>query len=392
MPDEKKPDEKPENNETPEIDETALYDAVSGAIDEVTITPEKKDDDDDEGTENDDESGADVAGKTDEDDADAAGSGDAGTATEGDKESAEEGKTADEKDAGDDSAAADSESGDDPKKKDDEAGGKPKVGDDPADKADPVNDPIPESTNEKTAERIKSLIGLVKDKSGSEDQRNEIVEQIQATGTDPEQYANTLGFLKLYNSKDSAQRKQALDVARGIVKELALELGEGASVTKLSDHDDLQAEVEAGTLTETRATEIASTRERQKLQDSRDAAAATKDDDTETTNANIVAGKNQLDALETELRTNDKDYADLREQFIGLLKPFLRRTHPTEWGEAAREVYDQVKLMPRTAVSKPKPKPKNTPLRPKQSAGGGSDKKTEAEDAVGAVTDALANM
>ena len=223
-------------------------------------------------------------------------------------------------------------------------------------------------------------------------QRDEIVERIQATGADPDQYANTLGFLQLYNSTETSQRKQALTVARGLVKELALDLGEGASVTKLADHDDLQAEVEAGTLTEPRAIEIAATRERQAITDARTTAADERTATDNQTNANITAGKSQLDELETALRASDMNYADIRPTFIGLLKPVLKRTHPTEWGQAAREVYDQVKLLRPAAVTEPKPKPKNTPLRPKQGAGGGTDKTSDAQDALGAVNAALESM
>ena len=385
MPDEKKPDEKPEDTNAPtEIDETALYDAVSGAVDEVTITPEKEDDDND-----DDEPSAEADGETPDDEIPEDGGDDGGTPADGDKKEPEDGDKEDSEADDDDDAAGDLEGGDVSEEKDGETGTKPKDGDDTTKEADPLNDPIPESTKKETAERIKSLIELVKDKSGSEDQRNEIVDQITATGTDADQYANTLGFLRLYNSTDTAERKQALEVARGLVKELALELGEGSTVTKLSDHEDLQAEVEAGTLTEARAVEIAATRERQTLQDSRAAAASEKSDTESQTQANVATGKAQLDTLETALRSGDTNYATIRPTFIKMLGPILKRTHPTEWGVAAREVYDQVKdLVP----AAPKPKPKNQPLRPKQGAGGGTDKKTGADTALGAIDDALANM
>ena len=393
MSDEKKPDEKPENKET-EIDESALYAEVSSAIDEVTITPEKKDDEppakDDEPK--DDEPGSEDDGTLDSPADESSGDTPGGSETEGDTKESETPEPKD-KDATDvDGEAAGDKSGDDATEKDGKPGdGKPE-GDDTPPELDPVNDPIPESTNEKTAERIKSLIGLVKDKSDSEDQRNEIVEQITQTGTDPEQYANTLGFLKLYNSTDPTQRKQALEVARGLVKELALELGEGSTVTKLSDYEDLSAEVEAGTLSEARALEIAATREATKLRTAKDDATATANETATTTQQNIAVGKSQLDTFEAAARTGDENYAVIRPQFIKLLAPILKRTHPTEWGAVAQEVYDQVKTFTPAAKPKPKPKPKNEPLRPKQGAGGGTDKSTEVEDAVGAIDAALANM
>ena len=387
-PEDKPVEQTPEEKATAEAaEETALFDAVSGAIDEVTITPEKKDDEP-TNTDDDDEPGDGAEGAEAELDA---GS-DTGTpGDEGDKEKPPEGKSKDKDADADDDEAAGDEGGDVPAKETDKPGDEPKDGDGTPAELDPVNDPIPESTNEKTAERIKSLIGLVKDKSGSEDQRNEIVEQITDTGTDPEQYANTLGFLKLYNSTDVTQRKQALEVARGLVKELALELGEGSTVTKLSDHEDLSAEVEAGTLSEARALEIAATREADKLRAAKDEATAAATTTESTTQANLKTGKDQLDVFETAARTGDENYAKIRPQFIKLLGPILKRTHPTEWGAAAQEVYDQIKTFVPAAAPKPKAKPKNTPLRPKQGAGA-DGKTTEADDVLGAVDAALANM
>ena len=86
-----------------------------------------------------------------------------------------------------------------------------------AKEVDPVNDPIPESTNAKTATRIKSLIDIAKDTTHRAEQADEIVQRIADTGADPKQYANTLGFLALYNSADPAQRKQALADRKSVV-------------------------------------------------------------------------------------------------------------------------------------------------------------------------------
>jgi hypothetical protein len=378
--------ETPKEDEPKEIDESALFDAVSGAIDEVTITPEKKDD---EPTNDDDESGDGDGTEGAEAELDAGG--DTGATDDAGNEEDPPGEKPKDKDTPDvDGEIPGDEGGDVPPKKDDELGDDTPSGDDPPPELDPVNDPIPESTNEKTAERIKSLISLVKDKSGSEDQRDEILQQITDTGTDADQYANTLGFLKLYNSTDATQRKQALEVARGLVKELALELGEGSTVTKLSDHEDLSAEVEAGTLSEARALEIAATREADKLRTAKETAAATVTETESTTQQNLATGKDQLDVFETAARA-DENYAKIRPQFIKLLGPILKRTHPSDWGAAAQEVYDQVKTFVPAETPKPKPKPKNTPIRPKQGAGA-DGKTTEADDVLGAVDAALANM
>lgn len=367
------------SNDATEINDEDLLAAVSAAVDEETIKPETNDDDDsaDDDAELDDTGAADDdAGANADEELSEKPEGDGADAT-GDKP--EDGEPADSGDAVEKTA-------DKPKEADKDAS------DAGADVTDHVNDPIPESTNEKTAARIKGLIGLVKEHSGATEQRDEIIDRINDSGADPDQYANTLGFLKLYNSPNMDDRKQALAVVRGMVKELALDVGEGASVTKLSDHDDLQAEVEAGTLTEKRAVEIAATRERQTQDDARTTAANEKTNTATQTQENIAVGTGQLNELEIALRVSEKDYEELRPMFLGLLKPVIARTHPSEWGNAAREVFDQIRLVRPVAVTpKPKPKPTNTPLRPKQGAGGGSGKKLEGGSVMDAMNEAIDN-
>lgn len=367
-----------------------LYKAVSDAVDEATPTPtpEKKD----EATDN--ENSDDPDGKTDSGDGTEVSTDGDTPADEGkgDTEKSEEGSKTDEDGKPVDGDVDKTKSGDGAEKEDGEDGIKPKEGDDAEKELDPVNDPIPESTKEETATRIKSLIGIIKEKETAEVQRDEILDEINATGAEPEQYAATLGFLKLYNSDNTTDRKQALLVARGLVKELALDLGEGASVVSLDDHDDLKAEVEAGTLTEVRALEVAAQRDAKVMQDARDEATRNKQDETTLTNQNILAGRKQLDSFEGAMKSADTNYMKIRPTFLKMLKPVLKRTHPTEWGAAALELYEQVKTLPIQEQPKPKPKPKHEPLRPKGDTGGGGDPKPEAGSAVDAVSAAIENM
>ncbi len=260
-----------------------------------------------------------------------------------------------------------------------------------AEKADPINDPIPESTKAETATRIKALIEIAKDNTTRADQADEIVAQITDTGADPDQYANTLGFLRLYNSTDPVMRKQALTAAEGVVRELRIELGEGG-VDLLDNHDDLKAEIEAGTLTEARAIEIANGREKTVLSAARTEAANTKTANDEQTAANIVTGKAQLTSLEATLVASDTEYARLRPTFIAMLKPALRKTHATEWGAVAQEIYVAVKKANPAATVAPVVVPKNTPLRPKGGGGGSADKETGPDTALAAVDAALSSM
>lgn len=385
-----------EEVETSEVTDEGLFDAISEGIDE--ITPENKDDtsttEDDDSASTDAESDGAAAGSESAED-------DSGTDDAADDEEDTSGRETSDEDAGaDDKKTGKDEDGDGASEAaGEDRDGKDK-GDDTAGTPDPINDPIPESTNEKTAERIQSLISIAKENTAAVEQRDELYTAIEQTGADAEQYSATLGFLQLYNSEDPKERGQALAVARGIVKELALELGEGRSVVDLSEHDDLRAEVEAETLTEERALEIAADREARKLADARAEAKRTKDSEQSTTQQLVEQGKTELDTLGKTLAANDADYARLHPMYVSLLRPVLKRTHPTEWADTARDMYAQVKAMNpapasgnETPANDKKKDEKPQPLRHKQPAGGGStEMEAEDSDALDAVNKALAGV
>ena len=177
------------------------------------------------------------------------------------------------------------------------------------------------------------------------------------------------------------------------MKELALELNEGASVVNLADHTDLLAEIEAGSLTEKRALEIAAQRDADALRETKATARRERETAESQTKANVRRGVALLDEFERTINAVDPNYATLRPSFIQVLRPALKRAHPSEWGQVAREIYDQIKTM-RPATSGAKPKPKNQPLRPKGSGGGGGGggKTTEASSALEALDSALEDM
>ena len=406
------PENKDSETEIVEIDETELLDVISAAVDAVTpddvLAANKETAEIEGGAEQTPEEKAAAEAEAAEAAAAAEQTPEEKVAAEA-AAAAEAAKTPEEKAADEAAAVAAAEAAKTPEEKAvDEAAAAVEAAKTPEEKAaaaeavtaaaaavaakvDPINDPIPESTNAKTATRIKSLIQITKDVTARADQADEIVQQITDTGADPDQYANTLGFLKLYNSKDPAMRKQALIAAEGVVRELRVELGQG-TVDLLADHDDLRAEIEADTLTEARAIEIATGREKAKLDTARTEAANNKTATDEQTVANIAEGKAQLTTLEATLNASDTDYARLRPTFIAMLRPALRKAHATEWGEVAQEIYQAVKKANPAAPTVATIVPKNTPLRPKGSGGGSADHESPPDSALAAVDAALSSM
>ena len=90
---------------------------------------------------------------------------------------------------------------------------------------------------------------------------NDLVGAIQATGATPQQYAQSLEYLRMVNSPDRSQQEQALEFMQREIATLARMLGKPVpGVNMLEGHDDLIHEVSTGRLPPERAQEIAAAR------------------------------------------------------------------------------------------------------------------------------------
>lgn len=369
-------------NEVTEITDDQILDAIEDGVAEVS--PHLEDDneendesgtDDDAGTDEgepvgESETNQDAADDGDAEDEDADASGSDTDTNEEDGDSGEAGEDSDG-DGGDEDPSDESNTGE----------------------PDHINDPIPESTNEKTAERIKGLIDIAKEQTHRADQGQQIIDAITNVGADAEQFNNTLTFLDLYNSKDPKQRAQALAVAKNVVHELSVQLGEG-TVDLLDKHDDLKAEVEEGKLTQTRAVEIATQRERDALNTARQDADRVSEDEQKAMQKLVEKGREQLNAFQASVQ-NEEEFKALYPTFTQVLRSSLRGTHPDTWGQKAKEVYESLKATYKPEVT-PDPEPgnkppKNQPRRANKTAGG-AGKGTEASSAMEALDSALDGM
>lgn len=383
----------PKENEEVERDEddAGLADAVSDAVDEVTYH-EKIEGEEDDGAADDAGGSADSG-----DEPEVSDDRDEGSDADRDEEDPEKGGEADEE-ADESEGADDGEAGDDSAEKGDEEGDDEESGDDGADEPDHLNDPIPEGTNERTRQRIQSLIGDVKELSTARDERNAIMEAITETRATPDQYAGALTVLKLYNSDSIEDKRQALQIIQNMERDLAFDVGEGQRHVKLTDYPDLQAEVEAGTLSEERAAEIAAVRERDKRAQEKRQLQDQQRSGQQQTQELVQQGKSDLNALGQELMA-DPDYKRLYPQFVQLLNPTLRRVNPAEWKETARDMFNQLKAA--NPAPQPSPTPntgdrqrggkRGQPLRPKSGTGSGG-KKSQVGSAVEAIDNALGEL
>lgn len=385
-------------NETPEETGSGedVFDAVNAAVDDATYA------DEDTANENgnaDESSEQDVSG----DDSERSGVSDDGESTDSAGEEDEQGESgeSEDEDAGESSEDGESEGDDEAatpdggEGADDEDGG-----DEGAGEGDHVNDPIPEGTNERTASRIQSLISDVKELSIARDERDEILSAIERVGATPDQYAGALTVIGLFNSDSVDDKRQALEIIRGMERDLALQTGDARNHIKLSDYPDLEAEVEAGQLTEERALELANVRATEQHRKTLNEQRTQQQNEQQESQQAVERGKQELNKLGGELR-NDPAYTVLYPQFTSILNATLRRLPAAEWRDAAAEVWQQLKAANpdagKTAPAAQPPSGKrkaegdNTPLRPKSGSSSGN-KQSEASSALEAMDEALGGI
>lgn len=380
------------------INDDDLLSAISGGIDSAGSTPPPAETPlsespaDEEVVETGDEAageGADDGAPVDEA---AAGEGvgdetPAGEQTEEEKAAAEAKAKADKDAAGEqteeEKAAAEAKA----KAEADKAAGKKPDDKKPDDKSkapDPINDPIPNALKKETRERIQTLVATVKTTVGERDkavaERAELLGMIEETRATPQQYGDTLNYLKLVNSGDPVQLEQALVIMQREVEALAKMLGKPIpGVDMLSGHADLVEEVNNGVISQQRAEELAAARERQRIQNAQSQHRQTAAQTTERTNAELAEGRAALNAVGARL-SKDPLYEAKNKVLLEALKPAIARAHPSEWAAIYENAYNALNMpalpKPRTVV------PVNQPIRPKNPAGGTQKAPSSLLDAI----------
>ncbi len=264
-----------------------------------------------------------------------------------------------------------------------------KSGDKPAaKKPDAINDPIPKELNQETQQRIRTLIKTTKEVTQRAEQAesnfNVFVQGLQAANVTPDQYQETLSFFSLFNSRDPQQQMKALELVEGIAENLSMLLGvERQSKDPLADFPELARDVQAGKITREYAVRLArqqqSTRFRQQLQ-----SEVTKGQETQATQQRELATARQdLNALEKELRAKDPRFEEKRRIIVPALKAAFKRLPPSAWRDAFLESYQSLRL-PVAAAPAQGRVPANQPLRARQPAGGGKKAPASMLDAINA--------
>ncbi len=262
-------------------------------------------------------------------------------------------------------------------------------------KKDPVNDPIPKDLKKDTQERIRTLIDTTKTVTAERDQLKQdfdyLVKGVEATGTSPEQYGETLSWLALFNSNNPQQQEKALELVETVAERLATLLGKDRTVgDPLAAHSDLKEAVAKGQITAQYAKEIARTRNGQQFRTELTTSAQKQAETQETAQREEHEGRTALTELENTLRASDPDYEAKKAVLVPALKPLMVHVPWKDRKAKFLEAYKNVQL-PRT----PKPTIKastNQPLRAgKQPAGGQTKAPSSMLEAIGGALNEMNN-
>ena len=218
---------------------------------------------------------------------------------------------------------------------------------------------------------------------------NYLIKGVEATGTSPEQYGETLSWLALFNSQDPKNQEKALELVENVAERLATLLGKERTVgDPLSAHPDLKDAVTKGQITAQYAKEIARTRNGQQFRTELTTNATQQHQQQQAAQQEEHQGRLALSQLEETLRASDPDYEAKKAILVPALKPVMDTVPWSQKKDKFLAAYKNLKLP--GAAQSAKKTPTNQPLRAgKQPAGG----QTKAPGSMlEAVSGALAGM
>lgn len=260
-------------------------------------------------------------------------------------------------------------------------------------KKDPINDPIPANLKKEATERIRSVIAIAKEKTAELEKVttdfNYLIKGVEATGTSPEQYGETLSWLALFNSPDPKNQEKALELVETVAERLATLLGKERTVgDPLSAHPDLKDAVTKGQITAQYAKEIARTRNGQAFRTEINTTATQAEQQRQAAATELETARNGLSALEQTLQGTDPEYATKKSILVQALKPVFAAIPPSQWVGKFQEAYKNLKLT--GAPARKAPTTQNQPLRAGKQPAGGQTK--QPSSMLEAISGALSGM
>jgi hypothetical protein len=296
--------------------------------------------------------------------------------------------------------------------KKDDAKGEAKAGEEKPDEKDEkkeldhINDPIPKELGERAQERIRSLVGYIKERDEALTVQGNLISAIQNTGTSAEEFATTVQFLEAFHSEDPKMLEKALGILQQNMENIALRLGRDVpGVDFLQGFDDLKSKVHYGQLTKEDAQEIARSRTRASREQTLNTQRTTAQQTETAAKAEKDTAISALNDIGQQLLKSDPDYQRKFDLLVHPLQAAFKRLPPSQWKDAFNEAYAAIKLPPAAPAAPAAPpagmvrdpttgqfvKPaKGVPIRPVQPAGaGGKSAPKSAREAMDAAIDNL---
>lgn len=253
---------------------------------------------------------------------------------------------------------------------------------------DAVNDPIPEGLNKRTADRMKALIGTVKQQEAIVESHTQLFDIVRDAGS-PQEFSAMIGYMKSSKSNDPKVLETAYSMLQSELKGLAIRMGKPLyEVNLLRDpaNKDLVDKIAAGTLDNGSAHELALVREANKQRQGKtsEEAATTAEEKIEAT------ARNDMDVLEKALLKRDgvAVYKAKRDILESTLQVTMESVSPAKWTAIFTKAYDGLKVAAPAAAAVVPPVEKQQPLRTKQPAGA-SGAATAPKSALEAMNAAL---
>lgn len=226
-----------------------------------------------------------------------------------------------------------------------------------------LDDPIPDEVKGRTRERMQTLLDRgreshekIKQQETRLAELEPLAKEAQAwsdivvrSGLEPNDFATVMGTMAAINRGTVEQKRQALARIDQFRNQLATQLGETIGSDPLAGHDDLRKQVEDLEITQERAQELATLRNRMRAQSQLETADNERRQREEADNQAQQAAENELNNLQVQLVARDGEAAfNVRKHMaFKALQSAAPNLHPNLW---ARAFYDAYSAVPQSLV------------------------------------------
>jgi len=209
----------------------------------------------------------------------------------------------------------------------------------------------PEGLADKSKERFENLVRDNKSvRETLEAKETEVTEMsgyvqqiqgaIQDANSTPEDFGRMLGYMKLANSRNVEDNRQALALLQTEIRKLAEITGDVPDGDDpLSNHPDLQQAIEDMSMTEEHAVELAKLRNQNKASARREQTIVTETETANQQQQELDQATTDVKALIANWKKTDIDF-DVKQAILLEMAPEIKETYsPSQWTAALKQAW-----------------------------------------------------